>query len=94
MATKRNWVVVDTRQTCGNSVFFWASGRCGYTLDIRMAELFTKEEALHRQNSRESDKAFPLADLLKLVQHHVDCQDLYGEDKKRQSSHVFSHLED
>lgn len=88
---KERYVVVDTRTTCGNSVFFWCWDHMGYTCDLSKAGIFTEEEADIICNNRESDKKFIYSDCLKLVQHHVDCQDLYSKDKM-EHPHTYSHL--
>lgn len=86
------FVVVDTRTTCGNSVFFWCNDGHGYTCDLRMAQVYTESEAEKVCKYRETDKMFRYSDVLKLVQHHVDFQDLY-RDPRPELPHTYSHLE-
>ena len=90
---ERMYVVVDTRQIVGNSVLFWAHKRKGYTCDLRMAGLFDYEEAKSIEEGRSTDKMYPLSEVLKLVQHHVDCQDLYSAEKKG-FPHTYSYLKE
>ncbi len=93
MKTDR-YVIVDSRTTCGNSVFFWCWDGAGYTCDLRVAAIFTEEEARRQERSRDTDKAYRLEDVLAIVQHHVDMQDLArvakGDPPAR--AHTFSHL--
>jgi len=88
------YVIIDTRSTCGNSVFFWGWDHCGYTCDLRMAGIYDEVEAKKICANRETDKLFKYSDVLKLVQHHVDCQDLYRQKKEKiKNPHTYSHLE-
>jgi hypothetical protein len=86
------YVIVDSRTVCGNSVFFWCHDRSGYTCDLRMAGLYDEKEADSIVKLRGTDKKFPYRDVLKLVQHHVDCQDLYGKGPMPIYPHTYSHL--
>ncbi|MCB0415788.1 MAG: hypothetical protein KDD50_15730 [Bdellovibrionales bacterium] len=86
------YVIVDKRTTCGNSVFFWCWDHKGYTCDLRMAGIYTKQEAKTICDGRKTDVMFKYEEVLKLVQHHVDCQDLYRK-KKPKYPHTYSHLE-
>lgn len=85
------FVIVDTRTTCGNSVFFWCFDHSGYTCDLRMAGIYTFDEAQAIEKNRSTDKVYRYADVLKLVQFHVDCQDLYRKPMPTEP-HTFSHL--
>lgn len=85
------YVIVDSRSTCGNSVFFWCYDSHGYTCDLRMAAVLTEAEA-KKTTKRDTDKFYKYSDVLKLVQHHVDCQDLYRKPMATKA-HTFSHLE-
>lgn len=88
------FVIVDSRTTCGNSVFFWCWDHSGYTVDLRMAGIYNKDEAEQICANRESDKMYPYRDVLKLVQHHVDIQDLCRLNKEYVNNpHTYSHLE-
>lgn len=86
------FLIQDTRTTCGNSVFWWCWHGQGYTLDVRCAGVYTKTEAEKICQNRDTDKMWPLHQVLKLVQHHVDMQDLHRADE-RTVSHIFSHIE-
>ena len=86
------YVVVDTRTMTGNSVVFWCCDRAGYTCDLRMAGVYTKEEAEQICRNRSTDKMFKYSSVLKLVQHHVDAQDLYRRPRPK-NPHTYSHLE-
>lgn len=91
------YLLIDSRYFLGNSLMFWASGSSGYTCDIRMAELYSYEDAI-KTGFRDSDKLIKYVDALKLVQHHVDVQDVSrGANKKiwtakSKFSHVYDHL--
>ena len=86
------YVIIDNRSTCGNSVFFWCNDGRGYTCDLRMAGIYTEKDAELICTNRSSDKMYRYSDVLKLVQHHVDCQDLYNK-KNLKLPHTYSHLE-
>ncbi|MCK5138360.1 MAG: hypothetical protein KAQ85_00825 [Thermodesulfovibrionia bacterium] len=85
------YVVVDERSLCGNSVFFWCWDGRGYTVDLRMAAIMTESEAKSITNNRVTDKMYLYSSILKLVQHHVDMQDL-SKIGERVFSHVYDHL--
>ncbi len=87
------YVVVDTRTTCGNSVFFWCWDHQGYTCDLRMAGIFDETEAMAICKNRETDRPYKYRDVVKLVQHHVDCQDLYRKPAPPLIPHTYSHLD-
>lgn len=89
---EERYVVVDKRTTCGNSVFFWCWDNQGYTCDLRMAAIVTRGEAESICQHRETDVMYRYKDVLKLVQHHVDCQDLYRKPKPKKNPHTYSHL--
>lgn len=85
------YVIVDKRTTCGNSVFFWCWDEAGYTCDLSKAGIYTSEDADSICKNRSTDVKFKYSDVLKLVQHHVDCQDLYRKPMPK-APHTFSHL--
>lgn len=87
---KKRYYVQDTRTTCGNSVLWWCWDGLGYTVDLRCAAIFTEEE-INAKGWRDTDKPWPIEDVIPLVQHHVDVQDLRKK-KVEAKSHVFSHL--
>jgi hypothetical protein len=86
------YVIVDSRSVCGNSVFFWCADHAGYTCDLRMAGLYSEAEADKIVKIRGSDRKFLYREVLKLVQHHVDCQDLYRNPMPKYP-HTYSHLD-
>lgn len=93
------YVVIDSRTTCGNSVFFWCWDAQGYTCDLRMAAIYTEEEAERICKRRSTDKMARYSDILKLVQHHVDIQDFDRKITKKHMRiknkfpHTYYHLE-
>jgi hypothetical protein len=89
---KDRYVIVDSRVTVGNSVVFWCYDRSGYTCDLRMAGIYTVEEAKQICRGRSTDRMFKYSSVLKIVQHHVDCQDLYRRPRPK-IPHTYSRLE-
>lgn len=85
------WVLVDTRQRVGNSVFFWRKNAMGYTCEFRGAHLFSKDDAIRIEKGGDKFKAFPYREVVKLVQHHIDFQDLYSE-QLREKPHPLNNL--
>ena len=73
MSYRKKFFVQDTRSIVGNSVTWWCTDGKGYTCDIRRAGVFDEDEVA---KMRDTDKPWPVEDILRLVQHHVDCQDL------------------
>lgn len=69
------------RGYCGNSVYWWKEDDNGYTLDIRVAKKFTHDEAWKLVNGRNKYKMFLVSHIDKLVQHHIDIQDLNANRK-------------
>lgn len=48
----------DSRSYVGNDILFWRDGG-GYTTDLSKAEIFTMEEAVRKNQSRETDIPWP-----------------------------------
>jgi hypothetical protein len=49
----------DSRSYVGNDVVWWAKNGQGYTTDLRLAQVYSKEEAVAQHNSRETDIPWP-----------------------------------
>lgn len=49
----------DSRSYVGNDMLFWAKNGNGYTTDLRLAHVYTKEEAVSQHQSRETDIPWP-----------------------------------
>lgn len=49
----------DKRQYVGNDILWWAKDGKGYTTDLSMAEVYTKEKAVKQNQSRETDVPWP-----------------------------------
>lgn len=83
----------DTRSLCGNLIFFWAIGGSGYTVEVRAAEVWTKEQLikLGYWENHEKYKPWPKLRIDSLVQHHVDFQDLEHKDNTG-NLHMYSHV--
>ena len=73
MSYRKKFYVQDTRSTVGNSVVWWRADGNGYTVDLRAAGIYDEDEVAEM---RDTDKPWPIGDINRLVQHHVDCQDL------------------
>lgn len=52
----------------------------GYTCDIRLAKIWTAKEVADYATGH--FKAYPIANILPLTQHHIDIQDLIGDRKR------------
>lgn len=66
---------VQNEGYCGNALFWWAKGRRGYTVDIRNAEKFTRDEL--KGITRHQDTAWPCEYIDGLEKSHkliIDCQ--------------------
>lgn len=61
--------------TCGNSLKWWAIEDSGYTCDVRYAKVWKGSDE-KMQCLRECDIPLLKSEIDKLVQHHVDFQDL------------------
>lgn len=72
---------VQNRGTCGNSIMWWAIGDHGYTCDLRCAKVWSRDEVKAKQ-WRSIDKPWPKEIVDRLVQHHVDFQDLHYKDNE------------
>lgn len=79
----------DKRTIVGNSVSWWAIDGKGYTCDIRCAQLWTEEELkLNRYWPSENKgtdahakyKPWPVDEVNRIIQHHIDHQDLERKD--------------
>ena len=61
----------------GNSLLWWAIDDCGYVCDLRCARVWTEEEMKKaKKDSRPCDIFWPKEVIDRLVQHHIDVQDL------------------
>ena len=58
-----------------------------------MAAIYTKVEAESICKNRDTDKMYKYSDVVKLVEHHVDMQDLRCGGKLNMYPHTYSHLE-
>lgn len=66
---------VQNRGVCSNSIMWWALNDRGYTCDVRCAKIWTKAEVQAKQ-WRSFDMPWPKTVIDRLVQYHVDIQDL------------------
>lgn len=71
------YYIQNKRTIVGNSLSFWALGGHGYTCDVRVAQVFDEEDAIKlEQQSPEKYKKWPIEQILRLIQFHIDHQDL------------------
>lgn len=52
---QKQFYLQDSRNYVGNDVLWWRKNGAGYSSDLRQAEIYTKEQAMERHNSRKSD---------------------------------------
>ena len=58
--SKDLYYMQDSRSYVGNDIMFWAKNGNGYTTDLRLAEVYTKEEeAVSMHKSRSTDIPWP-----------------------------------
>ncbi len=70
-----NKFYLQCRGVVGNSVLWWALNDAGYTCDIRCARARTQAE-LDAKTLRSFEKAWPKEQVDRVIQHHIDIQDL------------------
>ena len=63
----------DSRSYVGNDILFWAV-RGGYTTNLLEAEVFSKDEAIKRHNSRNTDVPWPKGYIDSKTRPAVDMQ--------------------
>lgn len=76
MSEERFYVQNVERGYVGNSLQWWRFNDNGYTCDIRAAKKFTKQEAEELCVGRNKYAMWECGYIEKLVQHHIDMQDL------------------
>ena len=64
----------DKRSYVGNDILWWGKNNCGYTTDLRNAQVYTKEDALKQHMSRETDIPWPKAYIDAKTRPAVDMQ--------------------
>ena len=67
------YYIQDTRQYCGNSVFWWCPDGKGYTTHIDRAGKYTAAQA---KTKRDTDVPYLVSDVDRIWSQHVDMQDL------------------
>lgn len=70
--------IQDSRTTVGNSVMWWCHHGHGYTCDIRKAGIYSKDEL---NGLRETDIPWPVEQVNRVIQFHIDIQDLRRKGK-------------
>lgn len=73
--------LVCTRDTCGKNAAFWRWNNCGYTSEIRAAQIFTFDEN-NPETSREIDVMVPVSVVKRKMERRVDIQDLRSDEKR------------
>lgn len=71
MNEKEMYLIQDTRQFCGNCIFWWAPDRAGYVCNVDEAGRYTEEEARRIEGIRGTDVAWPENLVLKYTVRHV-----------------------
>lgn len=84
MNPKKLFYLQDVRSVVGNSMMWWARNDAGYTCDIRCARVWTEDDLNERfdldNRSLSSKYKIHQKDVIdKIVQHHIDIQDLGSE---------------
>lgn len=74
--SKKKFYLQCTRSVVGNSAMWWALNDRGYTCDIRCAKIFDEDDPKLKE-LRDIDVPWPKEVVDRLVQHHVDVQDLH-----------------
>jgi len=64
----------DSRSYCGNDLMFWAKGGNGYTTDLRMAQVYTREQAQRQHLSRPTDIPWPVEYIIARARPVIDHQ--------------------
>ena len=70
----------DSRSYVGNDMLFWAKNGNGYTTDLRLAHVYTKEEAVSQHQSRETDIPWPKDYIDAKTRPAVDMQHVKREE--------------
>lgn len=66
---------LQVRGYAGNSLLWWRKGRCGYTADIKQAEVFTREAAFAQAKMRPTEDFPWRKDYIdERLQHHVNAE--------------------
>lgn len=69
---------------------WWALEDHGYTLDIRCAKVWTEDE-IKAKTLRSFEKAWPKEQVDRVIQHHIDIQDLAYLDNTGEETAQFPH---
>ena len=64
----------DNRSYVGNDMLWWAKDGRGYTTDLSKAHVYTKEEAVKQNQSRETDIPWPKEYIDERIRPAVDMQ--------------------
>ena len=73
MEELEEYYLQDSRTFVGNNVMWWAKAG-GYTTDLSFAKVFTREEAVRQNESRDSDIPWPKAYIDARTRPAVDMQ--------------------
>ena len=74
MPTDDQFYLQDSRIYVGNDMLFWAKDGNGYTTDIRLAQVYTKAEAVAKHEARITDIPWPKAYIDAKTRPAVDMQ--------------------
>ena len=64
----------DNRSYVGNDILWWAKDGKGYTTDLSKAEVYTKDDAVRQNESRETDVPWPKTYVDSRTRPAVDMQ--------------------
>jgi hypothetical protein len=73
-AVSDQYYLQDSRSYVGNDVVWWAKDGKGYTTDLRLAHIYTKEQAVAHHESRSSDIPWPKEYIDNKTRPAVDMQ--------------------
>jgi hypothetical protein len=73
MSYRKKFYIQDRRSFVGNSVVWWRPNGKGYTVDLRDAGVYDEDEI---KGLRSTDIPWLVEEINRLVQHHIDMQDL------------------
>ena len=69
-----NFYLQDSRSYVGNDVLWWAIGDKGYTSNVRLAQVYTQDEAMRQHCERPTDVPWPCEYIDRKTRPAVDHQ--------------------
>lgn len=71
-----NYYLQDSRSYTGNNLMWWAKGGSGYTSNLLLAQVYTRDAAQRQHNARPTDIPWPVDYIQARAQPVVDHQHL------------------